>query len=575
MAVTADRDEIMRTLALLYQPGDVIELRAPQSRQRVISGYFDDWDALAAAAVRLSGTVPGVYVTLNPVQPALLARAANSVKPYAKVTTSDGDVLVRRESLLDADPRRPAGISSTDTEHEATLAVTRRCRDWLIDQGIPRESLALTDSGNGGHVLIRVDLPNDDEATRLVRQALEVVGRRLDTETIKVDPTVYNASRIVKLYGTLAAKGDSLPDRPHRLARLLDVPARLMPVDVAVLRAIAAQRPPDPPRPDRPSGGRGDFDVRVFLAAHDVTITREKPWHGTRGEGTFLEFAACVFDPQHKRGEAGVILLDSGMLLYRCHHASCTGKLWEDVRAELAPRRTQARQRRYASAPPEYDDIPPPTDDDAAAAEADAEHVNASAAADDRSSMSFMSSPQIRNWPAPLADEAFYGLAGEVVRCIRPATEADSAALLLQFLTAFGNVIGRNAHLRIESDFHFMNLFCVLVGTTSKGGRAPRGGGCDGCSSLPTRAGPSPGSRAGSPQARDSSGQCATPFARWRSSPARRERPRSTSRCSPTLEWTTNVYSSSSPSSAPPFGCSSARATRSPASSAKLGIRVA
>jgi hypothetical protein len=459
----ADPDEVIRALRILAAPGEVYELRVPESRRGTISGYFDDLEALAAAAARLSGTAPGIYATLNPVNRELLARAANRVKEFAKTTASDGNIIARRWILLDFDARRPTDISSTDAEHTAAIAATQTCLAWLIDQGIPREGLALTDSGNGGHVLIRVDLPNDDEATLLVRHIIEVVACRFDTETVKVDPTVYNASRIVKLYGTLAAKGDSMPDRPHRSARLLDVPARLMPVDVAVLRAIAAQRSPDPPRRDRPWGGRGDSDVRAFLAAHDVTITREKPWHGTRGQGTFLELAACVFNPQHNRGEAGVILLDSGMLLYKCHHASCTGKLWEDVRALLAPRHTHARQRLYASAPPKYDDIPPPTDDDAAAAEAGAEH------ADDRSSMSFMSSSQIRDWPAPLADEAFYGLAGEVVRHIRPATEADSAALLLQFLTAFGNVIGRNAHLCIESDLHFMNLFCVLVGNTSKG----------------------------------------------------------------------------------------------------------
>ncbi len=32
-------------------------------------------------------------------------------------------------------------------------------------------------------------------------------------------------------------------------------------------------------------------------------------------------------------------------------------------------------------------------------------------------------------WPEPLADEAFYGLAGDIVRTIEPHTEADPAAL--------------------------------------------------------------------------------------------------------------------------------------------------
>jgi hypothetical protein len=72
-------------------------------------------------------------------------------------------------------------------------------------------------------------------------------------------------------------------------------------------------------------------------------------------------------------------------------------------------------------------------------------------------------------WPDPLGAEAFYGLAGDVVKTIAPHSEADEAALLIQTLTAFGSVVGHNPYFRTESDFHFLNLFCTLVGRTSKG----------------------------------------------------------------------------------------------------------
>jgi hypothetical protein len=76
---------------------------------------------------------------------------------------------------------------------------------------------------------------------------------------------------------------------------------------------------------------------------------------------------------------------------------------------------------------------------------------------------------QARQWPDPLDPAAFYGVAGDFVKLVEPHSEADPAALLVQFLVEFGNVIGRSAHFRVESDQHFMNLFAVLVGTTSKG----------------------------------------------------------------------------------------------------------
>ena len=73
------------------------------------------------------------------------------------------------------------------------------------------------------------------------------------------------------------------------------------------------------------------------------------------------------------------------------------------------------------------------------------------------------------NWPDELRPEAFHGLAGEVVRTIGPHSEADPAAFVIQFLTGFGNLIGRGAHFIAEADRHYMNLFAAIVGLTAKG----------------------------------------------------------------------------------------------------------
>ncbi len=81
-------------------------------------------------------------------------------------------------------------------------------------------------------------------------------------------------------------------------------------------------------------------------------------------------------------------------------------------------------------------------------------------------------SPELVNnpnsWPKP-SQEAFYGLAGKYVEAIEPHTESDPVALLGQFLTMYGNIIGRNAHIQVEATSHYFNLFIVLVGITAKG----------------------------------------------------------------------------------------------------------
>jgi hypothetical protein len=71
-------------------------------------------------------------------------------------------------------------------------------------------------------------------------------------------------------------------------------------------------------------------------------------------------------------------------------------------------------------------------------------------------------------WPKPLAQEAFHGLAGDVVRVLEPASEAHPAALLFQLLIAFGNVIGHGPHFLVEADRHHTNEYVVLIGRTSK-----------------------------------------------------------------------------------------------------------
>ena len=77
--------------------------------------------------------------------------------------------------------------------------------------------------------------------------------------------------------------------------------------------------------------------------------------------------------------------------------------------------------------------------------------------------------PTMAQWPEPLREDAYHGISGDLVRTIEPHSEADPAALLLQFLVGFGNMAGRGPYYLAEEDRHHTNLFCVLVGVTSKG----------------------------------------------------------------------------------------------------------
>src|SRR5207244_442489 len=133
------------------------------------------------------------------------------------------------------------------------------CTTWLQSRGWPAPVAA--DSGNGGHRLYAIDLPNDDASRTLLQRSLEALALYFSDHVVTLDLTVFNAARIWKVYGTMACKGDNLPARPHRIARLLDVPTPVETVTRAQLEALATLLP-EPPQTVARSGvqGRAAFD---------------------------------------------------------------------------------------------------------------------------------------------------------------------------------------------------------------------------------------------------------------------------------------------------------------------------
>lgn len=321
----SDPQEIARALALLHLAGDVIEMRVPKTeRDGTVSGYFDNRAELAKQLAARNGDM-AVYVTLNPCSPALLARCVNRIKSRVRTTTSDKDIARRLWILIDCDPTRPAEISSTDAEHEAALERARDIRYMLSEEGWPEPILA--DSGNGAHLLYCIDLPNDEATTKLIAAVLKALARRFSDAAVTVDETVYNAARIVKAYGTVSCKGDNLPERPHRLSRILDVPSKMEIVPRELLEGLAAElKEPDPPR-QHASARRGQFDMDGF-AARNLKARPPEPHEG--GRKWVLE--NCPFNEEHQAPDAAVFQRADGSLAFHCFHNSCANKTWRDVR---------------------------------------------------------------------------------------------------------------------------------------------------------------------------------------------------------------------------------------------------
>jgi AAA domain len=329
----ADLAEIRRSLEALVEPGSVVELRALNvaqngGRRFTVSGYFDDLEKMATEAAKLSGISSGVYFTLNPLARALLSRAANRVRPITdrEPLTSDGDVLVRRWLPIDCDPVRPAGVSSSEDEHAAAMLRAAEIREMLADAGWPEPIIG--DSGNGAHLVYRVDLPAKDDG--LVKRVLDALAFRFDDDAVTVDRSVHNPSRIWKLYGTLAMKGDDTPERPHRLARVI-VPKTLSTVAVEQLEAIAISMP-TPEAPKQRMDARGDrdhrFDIDQWIIDHGLDVDGPIAWQ----TGRKWIFRICPWNADHRNRSAFIVQHGTGAIAAGCHHGGCADRGWHDLR---------------------------------------------------------------------------------------------------------------------------------------------------------------------------------------------------------------------------------------------------
>jgi hypothetical protein len=219
---------IVEQWRILFAPDQVMELRAldvhRNGRPHTEAGFFDyaHLEEMAKVALTVTKCAKGVYFTLNPLNPDLLARRCNRIDWAGEGELSkDKDALCRRWLLVDADPVRDPLISATDEEKQYAWDTILAVREHLRARSWPEPLLA--DSGNGYHLLYRVDLPADDGG--IVERILKALAAMFDSDHVRIDQKVFNPARICKLPGTIARKGDNTRQRPHRRARLLEVPS--------------------------------------------------------------------------------------------------------------------------------------------------------------------------------------------------------------------------------------------------------------------------------------------------------------------------------------------------------------
>jgi len=335
---TPDKAAILAALAVMFTADDVIELRAFQKKKRIDSGYFDSahWQALADSAEQLNTYGSTVCVTLNPVDPQLLGRYNNRIEAYAPSTTTDKQIVRRRWVMVDLDPVRPSQTSATDVQLSAAETKAQAIYEHLQGLGWPAPVVAK--SGNGYHLLYAIDLPNDSESGLLVKGVLKYLSDLFADAQIGIDQSTADAAQLIKIYGTVANKGDNTPGAPWRLSTLVSTPAReLVTVDqLRMLQPTASAKPQAQTRTTQ----QGAFNLVDFLSRHGLDYSKDMYDGGER-----YKLKTCPFNSEHVNGEAAVLRLGSGAFVFKCQHDSCSGNDWKALREHLGEPRQQRAPR--------------------------------------------------------------------------------------------------------------------------------------------------------------------------------------------------------------------------------------
>lgn len=337
-----DPDEIRKTVSALKPQGELFEVRCLEANgRRVYSGYFKSPESLIEQLCRLNSTDSNIYITLGKVKEDCYSREQREkFVMNAKNTTNDNDIVGYKWLFIDVDPQRPAGVSSSDEQLRKAKERGNQIYVFMKNLGFNDPVTAL--SGNGIHLLYRIQIANNEENKALVKKCLATLDMFFSDNELKIDTTNFNPSRICKLYGTMARKGSNTEQNPHRLSHLLSEGSR-EPTDRIYLEKLVAMIPEKQEKPQKYNNyNPRDFDLEEWMQRYNMRYRK-----ADYSDGTKFILDECPFDSNHKGKDACIFHARSGAIGFHCFHNSCSDKTWQDVRKLFEPDAYEKRQQEY------------------------------------------------------------------------------------------------------------------------------------------------------------------------------------------------------------------------------------
>ena len=322
-----DVERIKESLGILKQEGQLFEIRILKGK-KIISGYFKNADTMVKALDTVDLKGANIFYTLNYINEDCYSREQKDCFRLSATTTGDKDIDSYQWLLIDLDPVRSTGISSTKEELVKAWQMARRVVEYLRQRQWPAPIMAL--SGNGIHLLYGIALKNTDENARMIERCLKALDLIFSDPYVEIDKKVFNPARISKLYGTTACKGASTASRPHRMARIITKPEKVEQVRKEQLEKLASEYAEVQPIQ---KASKSSFDIEGWIEEHGIRISRVDTWKDT----TKYILEECPFDSSHKAPDATIIKQPSGAIAFKCFHNSCSGHDWHELRLMFEP----------------------------------------------------------------------------------------------------------------------------------------------------------------------------------------------------------------------------------------------
>ena len=324
----------------LLDDNNAVEVRV-QDGVRWKSGYYDDLDALVRDIGHFNEDGCNVYTSLNtPTHYVVTNRILDKTKALR-----DADIEQYTRLLIDLDPVR-AESPSSDDELDLAREAARRVHALMKGYGFSEPAWAC--SGNGIHLIYRVQIPKASEFYPLWKQTLQGLSNLIQVEGVDLDTSVGNPAQLCRAYGTINLKGaetcQGRQKRPFRKSEVwVPTPYRNVPKSrLSMLSEACIQSTPVNSTNYSSSPNRFRRDASKPRGAGDYTTLDAVGWFTSMGLYRFprnpdKHAIICPWSSEHTGGgqhdaaTSTVLFTNSNYPFFLCSHNACQGRDLFDV----------------------------------------------------------------------------------------------------------------------------------------------------------------------------------------------------------------------------------------------------